>query len=169
MWSAGNDLRLSPLLSVNELQRQFCYRAANKLQTHTKARKKEQQWQRHCQCACVCHCLDVKYHSRCRKHWVHAVVGNVLLELGNKTKQKCNLFWRHHTLSRAKPNTMAQKEVESSPKTQIEILIIKHARPLRCIARVRKSVKMIACSATNRTAVKTISVDIFSVRKKTAD
>lgn len=64
---------------------------------------KEQQW--HCQCACMCHCLDVKYHSRCCKHWVHAVVCNVLLELLSKTKQKCNLFCRRHTLCRAQYKT----------------------------------------------------------------
>lgn len=68
-----------------------------------------------------------------------------------------------------KPNTMGKKEVESSPKTQIEILIMKLAKQLRCIARVRKSVKMIACSAMNRTGVKAISVDNFSGRKKTPD
>lgn len=40
MWSAANDLRLSPLLSANELQRQFSYRAANKT-TDPQTNKKE--------------------------------------------------------------------------------------------------------------------------------
>lgn len=86
-----------------------------------------------------------------------------------KTKQNKNVIYFAGVTRSAerntKPNTTAQKEVESSPKTQIEILIIKHAQLLRCIAGVRNLVKMIVRSAMNPTRVKAYFCEYF-LRKK---
>lgn len=119
----------------------------------------------------MCHCLDVKYHSRCRKQCVRSVVCNAL-EVQDKTKQNRNVIYFAGVARSAerntKPNSTALKEVESSPKTQIEILIIKHAQLLRCIAGVRNLVKLIVRWAMHPTRVKAYFCEHFLRKKERA-
>lgn len=82
----------------------FLTEPQTKPQTHKQTKKSSSSDGASCQCVCMCHCLDVKYHSRCCKQCVRSVVCNVL-EVQNKTKQKCNLFCRRHTLRGAQYKT----------------------------------------------------------------
>lgn len=111
-----------------------------------------------CQCVCMCHCLDVKYRGRCRKQCARSVVCNA--SGSAKTKQNKNAIYFAAVMRSAKRKSKTQhkrcrKRPKAAPKTQIEILIIKHAQLLRCIAGVRNLVEMTASSAMNLTRKET--------------
>lgn len=132
----------SPLLSANELHNTIPL-ASRKKRAHPGRVNAASSYRD----AYARGCLDVEYSGRCHIYSVYAAHRHCVSVSGADTRGakgkkhpgKQFLLQVSHAPRYAIQNRTkeAEKEAEIFPKTEIEILIIKHAQLLRCIAHVR--------------------------------
>lgn len=116
-------------------------------------------------CLCICTYRHKKYNSRYYIHSAYTYTSSLALLLVITVDTHRKKRWRtiyfssvtHFTVCNTKLNKGARKG-RNLPETEIEILIIKHAQLLRCIANVKDWVKMSMCMAMNLAQVKAYSM-----------